>query len=79
MFAKLYGPPHDQVLATLTEGNDGPELKVYANPGGIFGVSEVTLQFNEDKRDEAQKVFEELDEVGARKIAAPLYEAATFK
>ncbi len=76
MFAKLFGPPDDQVLATFTEGDDGPELKVYANPGGILGVSEVTIAYHDDKRDEARKVFEELDEAGARKIAASLYEAA---
>jgi len=73
MFAKLYGTDKDQVLVKIDAGEDGnPEIRVFFSPEEL-GVCSCALQWEDDTDaswDKAEAAFEQIDEKGARDMAA---------
>lgn len=70
-FCKLWGEGATQVLVTIDEGVQGPEIRVYGRPPG-FGICSFALGFAgrdiEHAWTLADKAFELMDEEKARKL-----------
>lgn len=62
-FAKLFDTKIGQILVTLDEGKEGPEIKFQFKPQG-FGVCSFSLNFNDadDAWDRAEFAFDRTDE-----------------
>lgn len=77
MFAKLFGENDDQVLITIGEGDDGPEVRVATQPPG-YGVCSMAVKFNDSEAgwESAEKAFEEMDESRAFTMAGRMREFA---
>lgn len=72
MFAKLYGTDNDQILVTIDEGEDGPELRFHFQPDGL-GVCSFALKFEDSDAgwDKAEVSFSDMTEERARKLVEP--------
>jgi hypothetical protein len=70
MFAKLFGPPSDQVLVNLdaATGTGAPEIRIYFQPPGL-GVHSFALEYEASEQgwQVAEDVFEKMDEAEARR------------
>lgn len=79
MFAKLFGPDHDQVLVKLDSNDDGaPEIRLYFEAPDL-GVFQVALNYQDtaDGWATAEASFAKMDEAEARRgVAAALAELA---
>lgn len=76
MFAKLFGPPEDQIVMMLREGDDGPEVRLYFQPDSpVLNVCETAFGYTNKK--DAQKLFDEMTEERVRDAIAPLKEKIT--
>jgi hypothetical protein len=81
MFAKLFGTDDDQVLVTIDQGDEGPEVRIHCKPTGL-GVCVTTLGYPEkayaggtnEAWTKAEKCFAEMDEARATQIANGLRE-----
>jgi len=76
MFAKLYEPtPGNQVLVTLTRGDDGPMLSIFCEPEGL-GVCSSNLYWNDndDGWDKAEKALAEMTEETAVSLTTTMRE-----
>lgn len=79
MFAKLFGPPDDQILAIIREGESNNDedvtevrffFKIRPESQSIFDLCETALCYvNEDK---ARQFFEKLTEAEAREVVEPI-------
>lgn len=74
MFAKLFGPPDDQVLAVRDTNDDGaPEIRVTFNPASpILGLCSVAVGFDDTIAGgvAADLAFSKLTEEQARALIA---------
>jgi len=75
-FAKLYETEKGQILVKIDANDDGcPEVRVYAEPEE-FGVCSTSVTFEGcDKGwDEAEYLFERVDEELALALAKPIFD-----
>lgn len=72
MFAKLYGTENDQLLVTIDEGENGPEIRFHFKPEGL-GVCSFAMQFEDSDAgwDNAEAGFRDMTEERARKLIEP--------
>ena len=69
-FAKLINTKFGQVLAKLDSGDDGPEVRVFFNPGiEELGVCSVAFRFKDEDDEKAKKLFDELTDEKLEAIA----------
>lgn len=73
MFAKIFGPPEDQILAMIRPSPDDDNIEVrffFRTESPLLDVCETALGYSDEAK--AQEFFDGLTEEKAREVVAPL-------
>lgn len=73
MFAKLFGPPDDQILAMIRPGEDDDTTEVrffFKTESPLLDICETALGYSDEEK--AREFFDGLTEEKAREVVAPL-------
>lgn len=72
MFAKLFGPDENQILAVFEANNDGnPAISVTVEHAGMLIRVSPSWSDTDAGWDQAEKAFADLDEAMARRFVQP--------
>lgn len=71
MFAKLFDTDIGQILVKIDDGDSGPEVRYFFEPEGL-GVCSFVVYFSDDGWDEADKLFDSVDNDHAVRVVSNL-------
>lgn len=76
-FARAFGTGDDQVVVIMQAGDEGPELRAFAQPKGL-GVCSIAVSYTDDDAgwDKCEEQFALIDESRARWMIEPLLKQA---